>query len=102
MPKFISQSFVLAAPVKDIIITRTRQGITNKHTIMLATDNKIISVPDVWLEPRRPTNNPEREGSEFEDSEMKPYDAVIPIIYNSALNYDLTISGITNIQTIPQ
>ena len=102
MPKFLTQTFVLSAPMKELILTKTRQGITNKHAIFLTTNNKIVSVPELWLEARRPTNNPNREGADFEDIEMKPYDAVIPIIYSTSMNYDLALNGITSILTIPQ
>jgi len=100
-PKFLTQTYIIPIPIKDIILTRTRQGITNRHVLMLTTHNQIIALPGAILDAKRPTENPNREGANFEDPELPFYDAVVPLKFTLTISYDLTLSGITHIETIP-
>ena len=99
-PKILMRSYVLPFPVKDIIFTRTRQGITNSHALLLTTHNQILTVPGMFLDPRRPTGEAGKENP-FEDSELPPYDAIIPITYTSALSYNLRLSALSELLTLP-
>ena len=101
LPKFVAQTYIIPVPIKDIVLTRTRQGITNSHALLLTVHNEILTVPGAILDAKRPTGNPVREGVEYEDKDLAPYDAVIPIRYMYTLNYDLQLSGISKLETKP-
>lgn len=102
IPKVLTQSYIIPVLTKDFVLTRTLQGITNKHVVFLTTENKLMAIPSVFLSARRPTGNPNREGAEFEDSTTTPYDGVIRISHTLNLNYNLALSGITDLKSIPE
>ena len=101
-PKFLVQTYVIPVAIKDLLITRTLQGVTNKKVILLTVDNKLLGIPEVLLSARRPTNNPDRDEAEFEDATITPYDAVMQITFTVSLNYNLPLSGITKLKSLPQ
>lgn len=101
-PRVLMQTFVLPVVTKDLLQTRTLQGITNKHMVLLTKENKLMAMPAVVFSAKRPTENPNRDGAEFEDASFIPYDAVIRVRHTFVLNYNLELSGITRILSLPQ
>ncbi len=101
-PRIVTQTFIMPFPIKDLVFTRTRQGITNRHALILTMQNQILAIPGAMLDAKRPTGNANRgEALAFENADLPPYDAVIPISYTTALTYDLTMSGLQELRTLP-
>ncbi len=101
-PRVVSQTYILPFPFKELTFTRTRQGITNRHALILTEQNQILAIPGAMLDAKRPTGNTNRgEALAFENPELPPYDAVIPISYTTTLTYDLTMSGLGHLRTLP-
>jgi hypothetical protein len=101
-PRVLMQTYVLPVVTKDLLLTKTLQGITNKHLVLLTNENKVIAMPAILFSAKRPTDNPNRDGTEFEDSTLIPYDSVIHVSHTFILNYNLELNGITQIKSLPQ
>ena len=101
-PKVLMQTYVLPVVTKDLLLTRTLQGITNKHVLILTNHNKVMAMPAILFSAKRPTDNPNRDGVEFEDATLIPYDSIIRISHTFTLNYNLELNGITQIKSLPQ
>lgn len=102
MPIILSLTYILPFTIKDFILSKTKRGITNKHALILTTNNQIFAIPGLILNARRPTENSGNgERSAFENAEFPPYDAVMPIIHTQAISYDLAMSGLKSLTSLP-
>ena len=101
--KVLEQTFVMPNSIKGLGITETKEGITNKHILLILNNNQIISVPQRLLTARRPKNeeyymslgekskDEAYNNEEWENNEYPVYDAVLPISYHNVITYNLTV-----------
>ncbi len=82
-------------------MTKSRQGITNKHIVFLTEGNKVLAIPGTVINARRPGGASHGLGAAFENSEYPPYDPVVPIHFVQTLSYDLAINGLRDLATLP-
>ena len=100
-PVILMQTYVLPLPIKALRVTKSRQGITNKHVIILTEGNKVLAIPGAMLNARRPGGFGRADMAAFENSEYPPYDPVVPISFLMTLSYDLDANGLQELSTLP-
>ena len=84
---------------KNMGITRTKGGITNKHILLVLANNKILTMPLTMISARRPTEVKEGAGIEdvessisiYENKDYPNHEAVLSFNYIHLLNYDLQV-----------
>jgi hypothetical protein len=56
-PVVLTKTYVVPKPLTALGITSTKGGISPRHVLLASDDDKLMSVPLMMLEPRRPTGD---------------------------------------------
>jgi len=110
-------------PIKGMVMTETANHISGLSLILLSNENKIYTVPSQLFSARRPLKDeikepagwfsmpdPEELEKMLEEKPMDiqlkhnkflPYGTVLPIYDKNWLNYDLRLTGISQLRAFP-
>lgn len=100
LPKVLSQTWVLGAPISALALSVTRQGISSRQLLAyLPQSRQIAGFHRSWLEPRRPVG---RDPTPHEMEEgLSRYGAAIEIDPKTVVSHELEILGVRRIVTSP-
>ena len=87
-PVVVHRSFVLPVTVKEVSVTRTREGMTTPLFLFSTTSEGIMPIPRRLLDPRRPTGEPT---ADEKVEGLIQYAPGLPMHLASFLTYNLTI-----------
>ncbi|XP_051517302.1 ER membrane protein complex subunit 1-like [Myxocyprinus asiaticus] len=96
-PQVLQQSYIFPAPISTLEATLTEKGITSRHLLVGLPSGSILSLPKMFLDPRRP----EVVSEQSREENLIPYAPEMPIRTEWFINYNQTVSGIRGIYTAP-
>mmetsp|Transcript_13200 Transcript_13200/g.24714 ORF Transcript_13200/g.24714 Transcript_13200/m.24714 type:complete len:867 (+) Transcript_13200:1078-3678(+) len=96
-PKVLSRTYAMTTGVKALGSTQTLQGITKQYVLMIINSGQIYAIDHSLLSPRRKTE--EEVGSVFDEANLPPYNAVLPMIHTNIINYDRMLEGLDSLKT---
>lgn len=100
LPKVISQTWVLGAPISALAFSVTRQGISSRQLLAyLPHSRQIAGFHRGWLEPRRPVGR-DPTPQELEEG-LSRYAPAIEIDPKTVVSHELEILGVRSIVTSP-
>ncbi|KAK1750212.1 hypothetical protein QBC47DRAFT_394187 [Echria macrotheca] len=100
LPSVVSQTFILSSPISALQVTQTRQGITSRHVLAYLPELQgIVSLPRMFLEPRRPVGR-DPTAAEAEEGLIR-YHPAIEIDPKSVITHERGVLGIRKIITAP-
>uniref|UniRef100_A0A8C1BJ26 ER membrane protein complex subunit 1 n=1 Tax=Cyprinus carpio carpio TaxID=630221 RepID=A0A8C1BJ26_CYPCA len=96
-PQVLQQSYIFPAPISTLEATLTEKGITSRHLLVGLPSGNILSLPKMFLDPRRP----EVVSEQSREENLIPYAPEMPIREEWFINYNQTVSRIRGIHTAP-
>ncbi|XP_073731284.1 ER membrane protein complex subunit 1 [Misgurnus anguillicaudatus] len=96
-PQVLQQSYIFPAPISTLEATLTEKGITSRHLLVGLPSGNILSLPKMFLDPRRP----EMVSEQSREENLIPYAPEMPIRTEWFINYNQTISRVRGIYTAP-
>uniref|UniRef100_A0A9J7Y7W8 ER membrane protein complex subunit 1 n=1 Tax=Cyprinus carpio carpio TaxID=630221 RepID=A0A9J7Y7W8_CYPCA len=96
-PQVLQQSYIFPAPINTLEATLTEKGITSRHLLVGLPSGNILSLPKLFLDPRRP----EVVSEQSREENLIPYAPEMPIREEWFINYNQTVSRIRGIYTAP-
>ncbi|KAJ1955469.1 hypothetical protein GGI12_005551, partial [Dipsacomyces acuminosporus] len=98
LPHVVTSAFTSPEPASALGVTRTNSHITTRDVVFGLTSGKLLSLPDLLFNPRRPakapTNDEQAEG-------LLPYSAFLPLDPKRVLSHHNTVAGIRFIKSAP-
>ncbi|XP_066528147.1 ER membrane protein complex subunit 1 [Hoplias malabaricus] len=96
-PQVLQQSYIFPSPISTLEATLTEKGITSRHLLVGLPSGAIMSLPKMFLDPRRP----EVVSEQSREENLIPYSPEMPIRTEWYINYNQTISRVRGIYTAP-
>ncbi|XP_043942998.1 ER membrane protein complex subunit 1 [Protopterus annectens] len=97
MPHVIQQSYIFPSAISLLESTITEKGITSRHLLVGLPSGAVLSLPKMFLDPRRP----EIPSEQSREENLIPYAPELPIRPEWYINYNQTVSQIRGIYTAP-
>uniref|UniRef100_A0A8C7XUB4 ER membrane protein complex subunit 1 n=1 Tax=Oryzias sinensis TaxID=183150 RepID=A0A8C7XUB4_9TELE len=91
VPQVLQQSYIFPSSISTMEATLTEKGITSRHLL------RIVSLPKMFLDPRRP----EMASEQSREENLIPYAPELMIRTEWFINYNQTISRVRGIYTAP-
>ncbi|KAA0707045.1 ER membrane protein complex subunit 1 [Triplophysa tibetana] len=96
-PQVLQQSYIFPAGITTLEATLTEKGITSRHLLVGLPSGSILSLPKLFLDPRRP----EMVSEQTREENLIPYAPEMPIRTEWFINYNQTVSRVRGIHTAP-
>ncbi|KAK3519101.1 hypothetical protein QTP70_016312 [Hemibagrus guttatus] len=96
-PQVLQQSYIFPSPISTLEATLTEKGITSRHLLVGLPSGNILSLPKMFLDPRRP----EMASEQSREENLIPYSPEMPIRSEWFINYNQTVSRVRGIYTAP-
>ncbi|XP_076848062.1 ER membrane protein complex subunit 1 isoform X2 [Brachyhypopomus gauderio] len=96
-PQVLQQSYIFPSPISTLEATLTEKGITSRHLLVGLPSGAILSLPKMFLDPRRP----EVASEQSREENLIPYSPEIPIRTEWFINYNQSVSRVKGIYTSP-
>ncbi|TSM04833.1 ER membrane protein complex subunit 1 [Bagarius yarrelli] len=96
-PQVLQQSYIFPSPISTLEATLTEKGITSRHLLVGLPSGNILSLPKMFLDPRRP----EVVSEQSREENLIPYSPEMPIRTEWFINYNQTVSRVKGIYTAP-
>uniref|UniRef100_A0AAX7SI35 ER membrane protein complex subunit 1 n=1 Tax=Astatotilapia calliptera TaxID=8154 RepID=A0AAX7SI35_ASTCA len=96
-PQVLQQSYIFPSAISTMEATLTEKGITSRHLLIGLPSGGILSLPKMFLDPRRPEIVSEQSRSE----NLIPYAPELMIRTEWFINYNQSISRVRGIHTSP-
>uniref|UniRef100_W5LRH1 ER membrane protein complex subunit 1 n=1 Tax=Astyanax mexicanus TaxID=7994 RepID=W5LRH1_ASTMX len=96
-PQVLQQSYIFPSPISTLEATLTEKGITSRHLLVGLPSGAIMSLPKMFLDPRRP----EVASDQSREENLIPYSPEMPIRTEWFINYNQTVSRVRGIYTAP-
>ncbi|KAG7472900.1 hypothetical protein MATL_G00113460 [Megalops atlanticus] len=97
LPQVLQQSYIFPSPISTIEATLTEKGITSRHLLVGLPSGAVLSLPKMFLDPRRP----EILSEQSREENLIPYAPELPIRTEWFINYNQTVSRVRGIYTAP-
>ncbi|XP_051786838.1 ER membrane protein complex subunit 1 isoform X1 [Erpetoichthys calabaricus] len=96
-PQVLQQSYIFPSPISMLEATITEKGITSRHLLVGLPSGAILSLPKMFLDPRRP----EVPSEQSREENLIPYAPELPIRSEWFVNYNQSVSRVKGIYTAP-
>ncbi|XP_071399333.1 ER membrane protein complex subunit 1 isoform X4 [Centroberyx affinis] len=96
-PQVLQQSYIFPSSISTLEATLTEKGITSRHLLVGLPSGAILSLPKMFLDPRRP----EIVSEQSREENLIPYAPEMPIRTEWFINYNQTVSRVRGIYTAP-
>ncbi|XP_075898482.1 ER membrane protein complex subunit 1 [Nelusetta ayraudi] len=96
-PQVLQQSYIFPSSISTLEATLTEKGITSRHLLIGLPSGGILSLPKMFLDPRRPEIVTEQSREE----NLIPYAPELIIRTEWFINYNQTVSRVRGIHTAP-
>ncbi|XP_041655802.1 ER membrane protein complex subunit 1 isoform X2 [Cheilinus undulatus] len=96
-PQVLQQSYIFPSSISTMEATLTEKGITSRHLLIGLPSGGILSLPKMFLDPRRP----EIVSEQSREENLIPYAPELPIRTEWFINYNQTVSRVQGIYTAP-
>ncbi|KAG8002797.1 ER membrane protein complex subunit 1 [Nibea albiflora] len=96
-PQVLQQSYIFPSSISTMEATLTEKGITSRHLLIGLPSGGILSLPKMFLDPRRPEIVTEQSREE----NLIPYAPELIIRTEWFINYNQTVSRVRGIYTAP-
>ncbi|TNN76530.1 ER membrane protein complex subunit 1 [Liparis tanakae] len=96
-PQVLQQSYIFPSSISTMEATLTEKGITSRHLLIGLPSGGILSLPKMFLDPRRPEIMTEQSREE----NLIPYAPELLIRSEWFINYNQTVSRVRGIYTAP-
>ncbi|CAL1605772.1 unnamed protein product [Knipowitschia caucasica] len=96
-PQVLHQSYIFPSAVSAMEATMTEKGITSRHLLIGLPSGGILSLPKMFLDPRRP----EILSEQSREENLIPYAPELPIRTEWFINYNQSVSRVRGIHTAP-
>ncbi|KAJ3587022.1 hypothetical protein NHX12_013413 [Muraenolepis orangiensis] len=96
-PHVLQQSYIFPTSISALEATLTEKGITSRHLLVGLPSGAIMSLPKMFLDPRRPEIVTEQSREE----NLIPYEPEMPIRSEWYINYNQTVERVRGIYTAP-
>ncbi|XP_028266310.1 ER membrane protein complex subunit 1 isoform X1 [Parambassis ranga] len=96
-PQVLQQSYIFPSSISTLEATLTEKGITSRHLLIGLPSGGILSLPKMFLDPRRP----EIVSEQSREENLIPYAPELLIRTEWFINYNQTISRVRGIYTAP-
>ncbi|KAM8863354.1 ER membrane protein complex subunit 1 [Spinachia spinachia] len=96
-PQVLQQSYIFPSSISTMEATLTEKGITSRHLLIGLPSGGILSLPKMFLDPRRP----EIVSEQSREENLIPYAPELPIRTEWFINYNQTVSRVRGIHTAP-
>uniref|UniRef100_A0AAZ3SF61 ER membrane protein complex subunit 1 n=1 Tax=Oncorhynchus tshawytscha TaxID=74940 RepID=A0AAZ3SF61_ONCTS len=97
LPQVLQQTYIFPSPITTMEATLTEKGITSRHLLVGLPSGAILSLPKMFLDPRRPEVVTEHSREE----NLIPYAPEMPIRTEWFINYNQTVARVKGIYTAP-
>ncbi|KAM7404474.1 hypothetical protein PAMP_011819 [Pampus punctatissimus] len=97
VPQVLQQSYIFPSSISTMEATLTEKGITSRHLLIGLPSGGILSLPKMFLDPRRPEIVTEQSREE----NLIPYAPELLIRTEWFINYNQTVSRVRGIYTAP-
>lgn len=97
LPLVEHQTFIFPSSVETMADTVTDRGMTSKHILIALPSGGILELPKNVLDPRRPIH----PLPEHREEGLIPYIPELPIITESIINYNQSVTRVKGIVTAP-
>uniref|UniRef100_A0A8C2WM17 ER membrane protein complex subunit 1 n=1 Tax=Cyclopterus lumpus TaxID=8103 RepID=A0A8C2WM17_CYCLU len=96
-PQVLQQSYIFPSSISTMEATLTEKGITSRHLLIGLPSGGILSLPKMFLDPRRP----EIMSEQSREENLIPYAPELLIRSEWFINYNQTVSRVRGIYTAP-
>ncbi|KAI3357283.1 hypothetical protein L3Q82_015736 [Scortum barcoo] len=96
-PQVLQQSYIFPSSISTLEATLTEKGITSRHLLIGLPSGGILSLPKMFLDPRRP----EIVSEQSREENLIPYAPELLIRTEWFINYNQTVSRVRGIYTAP-
>ncbi|XP_005733075.1 ER membrane protein complex subunit 1 isoform X1 [Pundamilia nyererei] len=96
-PQVLQQSYIFPSAISTMEATLTEKGITSRHLLIGLPSGGILSLPKMFLDPRRP----EIVSEQSREENLIPYAPELMIRTEWFINYNQSISRVQGIHTSP-
>ncbi|XP_077460700.1 ER membrane protein complex subunit 1 [Stigmatopora argus] len=96
-PRVLQQSYIFPSSISTLEATLTEKGITSRHLLIGLPSGGILSLPKMFLDPRRP----EIISEQSREENLIPYSPELIIRTEWFVNYNQTVSRVRGIYTAP-
>uniref|UniRef100_A0A3Q3EJG8 ER membrane protein complex subunit 1 n=1 Tax=Labrus bergylta TaxID=56723 RepID=A0A3Q3EJG8_9LABR len=96
-PQVLQQSYIFPSAISTMEATLTEKGITSRHLLIGLPSGGILSLPKMFLDPRRP----EIVSEQSREENLIPYAPELLIRTEWFINYNQTVSRVRGIHTAP-
>ncbi|XP_061538372.1 ER membrane protein complex subunit 1 [Phycodurus eques] len=96
-PQVLQQSYIFPSSISTMEATLTEKGITSRHLLIGLPSGGILSLPKMFLDPRRP----EIISEQSREENLIPYAPELIIRTEWFVNYNQTVSRVRGIYTAP-
>ncbi|KAK2897822.1 ER membrane protein complex subunit 1 [Channa argus] len=97
VPQVLQQSYIFPSSISTMEATLTEKGITSRHLLIGLPSGGILSLPKMFLDPRRP----EIVSEQSREENLIPYSPELLIRTEWFINYNQTVSRVRGIYTAP-
>ncbi|KAL4646018.1 ER membrane protein complex subunit 1 isoform X3 [Arapaima gigas] len=97
LPQVLQQSYIFPSSISTMEATLTEKGITSRHLLVGLPSGAILSLPKMFLDPRRP----EVASEQSREENLIPYAPEMPIRTEWFINYNQSVSRVKGIYTAP-
>ncbi|XP_041859597.1 ER membrane protein complex subunit 1 isoform X2 [Melanotaenia boesemani] len=97
VPQVLQQSYIFPSSISTMEATLTEKGITSRHLLIGLPSGGILSLPKMFLDPRRP----EMVSEQSREENLIPYAPELMIRTEWFINYNQTVSRVRGIYTAP-
>ncbi|XP_029012302.1 ER membrane protein complex subunit 1 [Betta splendens] len=96
-PQVLQQSYIFPSSISTMEATLTEKGITSRHLLIGLPSGGILSLPKMFLDPRRP----EIVSEQSREENLIPYSPELLIRTEWFINYNQSVSRVRGIYTAP-
>ncbi|XP_023188053.1 ER membrane protein complex subunit 1 isoform X1 [Xiphophorus maculatus] len=96
-PQVLQQSYIFPSSISTMEATLTEKGITSRHLLIGLPSGGILSLPKMFLDPRRP----EIISEQSREENLIPYSPELIIRTEWFINYNQTVGRVRGIHTAP-
>ncbi|KAK5863339.1 hypothetical protein PBY51_000377 [Eleginops maclovinus] len=96
-PQVLQQSYIFPSSISTMEATLTEKGITSRHLLIGLPSGGILSLPKMFLDPRRP----EKVTEQSREENLIPYAPELLIRSEWFINYNQTVTRVRGIYTAP-
>uniref|UniRef100_A0A8D0CHR7 ER membrane protein complex subunit 1 n=1 Tax=Scleropages formosus TaxID=113540 RepID=A0A8D0CHR7_SCLFO len=97
LPQVLQQSYIFPSSISTMEATLTEKGITSRHLLVGLPSGAILSLPKMFLDPRRP----EMATEQSREENLIPYAPEMPIRTEWFINYNQSVTRVRGIYTAP-